>query len=724
MIIHEIAGGRKLAANDEEILLEQDGTYFKNFEKDGILKPYEDWRLPAEERAADLAGRLDREQIAGLMLYSSHQMLVRDQKMFAGFFGRKLYDGKPLEESGKSASDLSDDQRQFLDEGIRHVLVAKTDDARICCEWVNNAQAYCESKPFGIPVNVSSDPRHEVKAEAEYNIGSGSDISGWPGSIGLAATFDPEVVKRFGEVMADEYRHMGITTALSPQIDLATEPRWNRFAGTFGPCRELSIDMARAYCDGAQGEDWGDGSVNTMVKHWPGGGTGEGGRDAHFAYGKYSVYPGNRFDDHKSVFTEGAFKLNGKTGKAAAVMPYYTISTCKDNVGNSYSKVIINDLLREEAGYDGVVCTDWGITGDEGQKVYDFRGKCWGMEEASVEERHMRALEAGVDQFGGNNDPRPVLKAFAMLDEKYGREAAEKRIRTSAKRLLMNIFRTGLYENPYLDVEESVKVVGNPGYVKEGFDAQVRSIVMLKNRKGLLPLKKGTKVYIPNLHDPAKKDWFGNVTPEKTYFPASRQILEKYFTITDDEDEADVGLVIMRSPVSSGYDEEKDEYVPVSLQYRPYVSTRTREHSLARGGKIENDRDRSFLNHESKTWNEKDLKAVLKTRNIVGSKPVIAVIHARSPMVMGEFENETDAIVMDFGVSDEAWCKILTGEEKPEGLLPARMPKDMDTVDAHNEDCGDDYEAYTDTEGHVYDFGFGLSFDGEIHDQRNAKYKL
>lgn len=124
---------------------------------------------------------------------------------------------------------------------------------------------------------------------------------------------------------------LGIATALSPQIDLATEPGWMRFADTFGGHTRMTIDMTKAYCDGFQTTEgskdgWGRDRVNTMVKHFPRGSSGEGGRDAHYAYGKYAVYPGGNFEEHLKPFTEGAFALDGKTKKASAVMPYYTIS--------------------------------------------------------------------------------------------------------------------------------------------------------------------------------------------------------------------------------------------------------------------------------------------------------------------------------------------------------------------------------------------------------------
>jgi len=244
-----------------------------------------------------------------------------------------------------------------------------------------------------------------------------------------------------------------------------------------------------------------------MVKHWPGGGPEEGGRDGHYGYGAYAVYPGNNLKDHLIPFTEGAFKLQGPTGMASAVMPYYTISYNQDkkygeNVGNSYSKYIINDLLRGEYKYDGVVCTDWMITADA-TGVDKFEGKCWGVEKLSVAERHYKVIMSGVDQFGGNNDKGPVLEAYQIGVKEQGEEFMRKRFEESAVRLLKNILRTGLFENPYLDPEKTKSIVGNAEFMKAGYDAQLRSVVMLKNNPGTLPLKKQLKVFVPKRYTPA-----------------------------------------------------------------------------------------------------------------------------------------------------------------------------------------------------------------------------
>ena len=204
-------------------IIAQDRYAFKDLNKNGSLDSYEDWRLPVTERAKDLASKMSLEDIAGLMLYSSHQSIPSGSRGY----GSSVYNGKPFEESGAASSDLSDGQKKFLtDDHLRHVLITSVESPAVAAQWNNNAQAFAESLYLGIPVNTSSDPRHGSDSYAEFNAGAGGAISMWPGTLGIAASFDPELMKQFGEIGSVEYRALGITTALSPQIDLATEPRW------------------------------------------------------------------------------------------------------------------------------------------------------------------------------------------------------------------------------------------------------------------------------------------------------------------------------------------------------------------------------------------------------------------------------------------------------------------------------------------------------------------
>ena len=717
-------------------LLRMDGHVFKDLNRNDSLDAYEDWRLTAQERAADLARQLSIEEIAGLMLYSSHQSVPMVDRMG---FGASTYDGKAFDESGAKASALSDDQKKFLrDDHLRAVLVTGVESPAVAAEWNNNMQAFVEGLDHGIPANTSSDPRHEAKATTEFNAGAGGQISLWPTSLGLAATFDPQLVYRFGEIASEEYRALGIATALSPQVDIATEPRWFRFNGTFGEDPQLSTDMARAYCDAFQTtpetKGWGMKSVNAMVKHWYGYGAQEGGRDSHFASGKYAVYPGKNLAMHKRPFVDGAFKLDGGTQMASAVMPIYSILWNQDpsgeNVGGSFSKWMIEQQLRGEARFEGVVCTDWGITKD--MKVLDspIGGKPWGVEALSEVERHYKILLAGVDQFGGNNEIGPVVEAYNMWAKEFGEESARQRFELSARRLLLNMFRVGLFENPYLDPAVTEATVGKPEFMKEGYEAQLRSVVMLKNHGGgVLPVKERKKVYVPKRHFPAIPGMWGGVSEEKTVEPIDLALVKKYFDVVETAEQADFAICLIEEP-STGVGYSTDDvkqggngYMPFSLQYEDYTATDARAVSIAGGDPMEKTTNRSFKGKTVKTYNRDDMVMVGETKKAMGQKPVVVIIETGRPIVLAEIEPQADAILISFNVQHQALLDIISGKSEPSALLPMQMPADMKTVEEQKEDVPRDMRCYRDADGNTYDFAFGLNWSGVIHDDRVKKYQ-
>ena len=706
-------------------ILTEGGYAFKDLNRNGRLDPYEDWRLDIETRAADLASKMTLEQICGLMLYSSAQTIT--------------------------SPELKESQRSLLEkDNIRHMLISAVSDAKTAAEWSNAVQAFCEAAPLGIPSNNSSDPRNYTNGSAninnykpepdgEFDPSGESDISKWPREVGLAATFDLDVIKRHGEVASAEYRAMGITTALSPQADLASEPRQRRFYGMFGEDPYLCRDITREYCSAFQTTKgsrtgWGMQSVNCMVKHWPGGGTGEGGRDAHFGIGKYAVYPGGRFDLSLIPFTEGAFKLKGRTGMASAVMPYYTISYDQDpsgeNVGNGFSRYIIQDLLRDSCGFEGVVCTDWGIVGDY-KRVYIHNGKPWGVEGLTPAEKRLKCFEAGVDQLGGAKDNDISIEAYKLWEQKYGIDSARERFELSARRLLTNIFRVGVFENPYVDPEVAAATVGCKKFVEAGYDAQLKSIVMLKNAEEALPQfntkESRSKVYEPLRHVPAGLSHWQQPTPEYDEYPISHELLSSYYDVVESPEEADFAIVCIKSPVGHwGYVMPSEEYPeghyqPVSLQWSPYTAEFAREHSIAGGDPTESKADRGYRGFTEESSNYEDLLLVRRTKEAMGDKPVIVVVATERPFVP-EIEPYADAFLLAFGVCNNAILDIISGAAEPYGLLPGQMPADMRTVEEQFEDVPGDMRCYTDSEGNTYDFAFGLDWDGVIKDSRTRRY--
>jgi beta-glucosidase len=710
-------------------ILEIDGLKFKSFDGSDTLLPYEDWRLSAEERADDLVNRLSIEEMAGLMLHSDANR-VPDT--------RRTYDGKEYDKNVNDPAQINDTTLDYIGpNNVRCLLMAIIESPETAMRWVNKLQAMVEGKTHGIPCAISSDPRHSAYFDSEFAPGASGSMSQWSNMLGLASTMDPDMVRRFGAIASAEYRAMGISTALSPQCDIGTDPRWYRYASTFGCDPQLAADITRAYADGFQSTDgadggWGSGSVNAMAKHWPGGGSGEGGRDAHYGKGKFAVYPGDCYEDHKIAFTQGAFNLDGATHSVSAVMPYYTVSWGQDrdglNVGNSYSHDIITRQLRDEARFDGVVCTDWLITHDEIHPSI-HSGKPWGVESLTSAERHYKALLAGVDQFGGNGDIRPVLDAYKIGLKEYGEEYINKRFKQSARRILLNFFRVGLFENPYVDIEKSKKIIGNSDFMTESYAQQLKSIIMLKNHNKTLPLKPRAKVWIPTRSLPEMKNYWGMTIPATSYQPVKDDVFDRYFERAGSPADADAAIVFIESPKSRGMGYDKEDarnggngYIPITLQYRPYRATAAREHSIAGGDVYEDFTDRSYKDKCAYCDNECDLDMVLQTRRLMGDKPVIVVLMASHPSVVSEYEPAVDAIVMGFDVQSSAYLDIISGKAQPQGLLPFEMPASMEAIERHCEDKPHDITPHVDADGNNYRFAFGLDFLGVISDSRTRRY--
>ena len=746
----EQEGGPRLSYSPESgmKILEIDGLAFKDFEGTGELVPYADWRLSADERAADLASRLTIEQIAGLMCFSAHQRSIEGEE-------------------------LTDDQKAFLDNNVRAVLNALSGYAAFQqAEFANRLQAYVEASPYKVPINFASDPRN------------GQNCTDWPGNLGLAATFDPEIAKQAGAGMGRELREMGVTTFLGPQTDVSTDPRWQRYSGTFGEDPALSRDMCRALCDGLQstvvnGEDmgWGTGSVAAMVKHWPAEGASEGGREAHPEGGKYAIYPGGQFEALMIPFVDGAFHLDGKTGSAAEVMTSYTIAYSEDEeygelVGSGFSEYKIRQLLRERFGFEGAACTDWFVINDkspEGSPSY----RCWGLEgeDWTPAKRASKAVSVGVDQMGGLNDPSLIISAYEDQVAELGEDEARANFEASAKRLLLAYFNTGLFEDPYVDVDAARADVdkGNEESIKAALEAQIKGIVMLKNKDGVIKAAEGDakpKVYVPMRFTAAQhiagtmetSPWKDN--PATAALPLPIGTLEKYFEVVTDtlaetltgepdadgnatpalEDitrltaadiaDCDYVLVCAAAPINASNRDGRDEnmnWVPLSVQYRPYTADNefVRKESIA--GDILPDgtkENRSYFGATSMVVNEAQLDQILEAAALAkeAGKPCIVILDIMQPMCVHEFESEVDAILVSMSGSTEAACNIVTGKYEPSGLLPMGMPKDMLAVEKQLEDTPRDTEPYTDSEGNVYDFGFGLNYAGKIEDERTAKY--
>ena len=728
-------------------ILEDDGFAFKDLNKNGTLDAYEDWRLSADERAEDLVSQLPIESQLPLMLLKEYDM--------------------------QYSKGAIDSVLPELENGQRALCTPfSVGSVKDFAKYVNGIQAYVEAKDFGIPVEICAETGLELSTE-------------WPSHLALGASFDPEIAGAYGRMMSEEYRELGISGMMAPQTDLATEPRWSRIEGTFGEDPQLSSDIVREYVNGLQssysedGEDlgWGSDSIITQVKHFPGDGAAEGGREAHNANGAYNVYPGDNFDTMLLPF-KAALDLPGLTESAVGIMPSYSIAIDEDGepyddepVASGFSNFKLTETLRDEMGFDGVITSDFVITMDG--------GRVWGVEDLTVAERKLLSIEAGMDRFGGESDVEGMKAAYELGVEEFGEEYMNERIAESVFRLMRNVFRVGLFENAYTEaavVKETVKTDEKEAIAYEAF---LKGIVMLKNKDNIIQAAASDEkptVYIPMVFSEASMSWMG-MTPASWSFPIDRATADRYFNVVTDtlaetltgpadangnptvayedivhpSDEVlatcDYALVFVDSPSSSGYDDATGEYIPISLQYGEYTanSAAVRTQSIA-GDQVEvviespygaqtvlETENRSYYGKTAKVSNSHDLDVILNAAE--KCEHTIVSITATKPMCVYEFEDKVDAIVMSFigynpmsssasNKSIRAVLDIITGKAEPSALLPFQMPVDMETVEEQYEDVPRDMECYVDSEGNTYDFAFGLNWSGVINDERVEKYSV
>jgi len=439
----------------------------------GAVEPYRDPARPVDERAEDLISRMTLEEKAGLLF---HSILIPgpNGSVTEGPTGLRAQEPATAYISGRLMS---------------HFNLAGVMAARALAEWHNRVQQLAQETRLGIPVTLSSDPRHGfANLGAAFAAGS---FSQWPEAIGLGAIGDEALVEHFGDVVRREYLAVGLRVALHPQADLATEPRWARIAGTFGEDAELAGRLVAAYIRGLRGgEHLGPKSVASMVKHFPGGGPQLDGEDPHFAYGREQVYPGDNFEYHLVPF-EAALAAG-----VTQVMPYYgmPVGTHFEEVGFGFNRGIITGLLREKYGFDGIVCTDWALVTDHTVFGVPYPGRAWGAEHLSREDRVLKIFEAGCDQLGGESCPEVVVSLVGS-----GRLAVE-RVDLSVRRLLREKFVLGLFDHPFVDPDEADRLVGNPELRADGFSAQRRSCTLLKNdgesdAGAVLPLHEGSRIF-------------------------------------------------------------------------------------------------------------------------------------------------------------------------------------------------------------------------------------
>ena len=523
-------------------------------------------------------------------------------------------------------------ESEIINQHINHFNLYGNPKPERLAKRLNNLQKIASRSRLGIPVTISSDPIHEVPNGGGVASFSLDGFSKWPSQLGLAASQNPSLVKQFAEIAREEYLAVGIRTALHPMADLATEPRWARNFGTFGSDNVLSSKLTIAYMDGFQGETIDSQSVMTMVKHFPGGGPQENGLDPHLFSGRNQIYPGNMFDYHVKPF------IDAINNNLAVIMPYYgiTVNQTSENVAIGFNKDLLTTLLRDELGYKGVICSDWGI----------INGRHWGVGDLSIEERYIKAIDAGIDQFGGEKDTEVVIELV-----KKGLIPLS-RIDASVKRILKNKFDLGLFDNPYVEVDQVKSRVNTERNIKLGKEAQKQSMVLLKN-DSTLPLEKNINIFVDGFN--AKSIVHGNVVSD---IKNADVIVSYVHTVFNGNQPSGIDRLV--DNVLSSIFPNQD------LNFSPEILAKLEEYSSI--------------------------------------KPLIVIVDLNRPAILDSINQMSSALVGTFGVDEGVVFETLFGESKPTGKLPFEIPSSMKEVNEQLEDVPDD------TMNPTFKFGFGLTY--------------
>ncbi|NTW43653.1 MAG: glycoside hydrolase family 3 protein [Anaerolineaceae bacterium] len=593
---------------------ESNGVKFRDLNKNGKLDIYEDSRQPIDARVEDILSQMSLEEKAGMMMQPAP--IIGNEGDIVEI---------PFLTDPELILNLEPTSYTLFKRHINHFFIIHIPPATFMAKWYNNIQKMAQQTRLGIPITISSDPRHSLYSDNPLSGVYEPQYSRWPDPLGFAAIADTNVAFGFGRIAREEYKAVGIRMALHPMADIGTQPNWSRLSGTFGENSKLAAQLVAAYIKGFQGDHGLEpNGVACMVKHFPGSGPAKDGLDPHFEYGKNLIYPGNNFNEHLVPFQAAV------DAGVAQVMTCYGIPTGQTNndVAVSFNKQI-TDILRNKMGFKGAYVADWNVL--EATKILGFpieSTRSWGLDKKlTLADRAEIGIKAGVNQFGGQECTNVVVQLVCE------RRVPISLIDASARLLLRTKFELGLFDNPFVDENMAAKIIGNSNFMAAGMEAQKKSVVLLKNdtlnnHMPLLPLSKNKlKIYSENI---------------------DTLILKKYAKIVTNPGAADICILRLKT------------------SYQP------------RKGFLD-----KMMHHGDLDFKEPQRSHIV---SILKTTPSIVDIYLDRAAVIPEIASYSKGLFASFGISDEAFLEVVFGNFNPQGKLPIEMPSSMEAVHSQKED--------------------------------------
>ena len=641
-----LAGGLATGAGAEEAkkeqpvlnprvkqILEADGYQFIDLNGNGALDAYEDWRLDADTRAADLVSQMTvREKIA--------------QMQHPTYLPRS---------DGKIAPYL---KKYCADYGIGMLLIRELNSVQTAAETMNTVQEYAEGSRLGVPVLVSMDSVHGLSYV------SGATVTGH--NLALAATRDEALVTRLAEIARDEHIAIGVRMTLSPESDIASEPRWGRVMETFGEDPDLVTQMVRAQIVAFQnGEDGlNPQGIVACIKHFPGAGPQMDGKDT-----SPIVSDEETLQIHLKPYY-AAIEVN-----VGSVMPYYSVPLALDMENSAIgSKAALQDLLREQMGFEGIIQTDWGMI----WAIQEGLGTMTGEEVSDEEAIIIGVTQSRVDGIGGES-----IRLIDQMEEMTAEGKIDEAILTAAAtRIVKAKFQLGVFENPYCDVDYAVSFVGNEEHTKVNLEAAEKAMTLLKN-DGALPLtaNAGQKILVCGPRAGDMMSLVGGWSSEQEGLTIAAAVAQ-YAGEKDD-------VTYIADDVAAIADAAKDADVVIvsvgepSYQHDPPWSYDTLEITASQ-------------------------QEILETVKANAKGQIITVVTGGRPYILTWCDENTNAILEAYYPGQQggiAIAETLFGLNNPTGKTPMQFPRNMDSV---NDQSGD---VSFDLENPLYDYGWGLSYD-------------
>ena len=723
-------------------VIEKDGLYFKDLDGSGEFQTFDDWRLPAKERAEAYVKTLTtKEKIA--------QLFISDWRM--GKYHDRFPDHKAvLDESGVLDDAEFHGKTIFGEQHLpgttelikewfsRHLILRDAPTPEDMTDWINQLHAVAEECEHFVPVQVVSNSRNE-NGELIFGMNdAGGVFASWPGTLGIASAVrgdSIELVDEFADCVRREWDAVGMKKGYMYMADVISDPRWQRSYGTFGEDPKLICDIFERIIPIIQGSKDGvtpDGVAMT-VKHFPGGGARENGFDPHYKMGQWNVYQ-----------TEGSLEKYHLPGfataisaKASSIMPYYAKPAKEKSApqtdregrememepyGFAYNKPFIDGLLRKQMGFEGYVNSDTGI-------VHNMN---WGVEMLDKPERIGFAVtHAGVDLISGLFDQKEGQEAYARsnndyyeknpLPEGFKKEEVvltDESLDRAVTRTMTEMFALGMFENPYRDPKRAEEVIYNQTDWDHAMEAHRKSVVLLKN-DGILPLTAekcdGKKVYVECFHKDPKM-------AEKATESLEKQMAEDAMgvTLTNNVEEADLAILLLQ-PSSGAYFNATPGYLELDLCEDKEVCNVDEE-----------GRPTAETHLETTLSGVKRIAEIAETVHSHGGK-VIANVNITLAWEVGNVEPHCDAFLAGFDTYVSATLDVIFGRFAPTGKLPVTLPrgdevlavnadgvcispndvpgydKDQYLPEELKDENGKGY-AYRDGAGNYYELDFGLNY--------------